>query len=519
MLSHYICFGQSSSLIGQEIQNVDGKCRQLLCNNSTNESFCHSISFDNCIAVTSPVKTSGIIHNNKYKNESKHQNKDGKAINNEYASNRPDNHKSVFLEKCNSIPFDVFNHQSCQICSHNIMQIHDFIYSFLMMSSGYIKQVMIICDLGTPFGSWILPLTLDFISSQFSFLPMIVVLIKPHLPISGISNYYSLLSIHSSLLHQQSYCVIIRDIQDAIVLAEKESSFINNDNGSSFAMNQIYFIIACDLWVCLLSSVNDLNLFDICSFHSKIIDIRSSLYRLLQKLEKKNKNNKIQISNNNINDSLIEYNYLRAMSSNIHSLHMSYQPLHDKEGMSQYCAYAQLDCLQNRRKSDAHMSYYFHLNDNHKILLNELMTSLHWAAPNVTWNTILRNTSNDDMNDMKSIYSNISTNSISSNSSRSGMTNNIPYSSRSDLSRISRMSTISSHNNNNNNNNNQMSNNNVISLLYFQSKYGQYDLKAICDQSKKLIDCGAYIHIAEEEGFSASLLLDMIHNIEAWHDL
>lgn len=190
---------------------------------------------------------------------------------------------------------------------------------------------------------------------------------------------------------------------------------------------------------------------NVCSANKKIYDVRSSLWRYLRMSNKKS-----------------EYNALRAMATNLHSLHTCI----DQKSSFKFDSIASADLLNLHY--DRNTCFF----SNNKSNANDIKVALDWATPHVHWPILGSNNASLKKADK--------VNNVSSSSSVvSEMSRNTIFSSATNTTNVKVDNTTS---------NNTRKEIKEISALSFQSQYATAAISNICQKTKSLLDIGAFNH-------------------------
>jgi hypothetical protein len=396
-----------------------------------------------------------------------------------------------------------------------------------------LKKISIISDLADQFSAWGSHIVLEAIRSNFPELLILSILIKPLAEINGLKCYQSLLSVHSSLNFAD--CVLIRGYDDAINTCNVESA---SSNDLQYSLEEVNTVIACDIIFATFPNDGIINNkkqqqnaedtigllhnnwpFNTCTHTDKIIDVRSSLYRILVKKQKKKSKN------------TLDYNAIRAMCANIHSLHVSYSTLYPsffEENIDL------ADSSNNTRVKVTSANYVDILINEKLIFINnnsvetaeqvnkDLLVSFKWATPNFRWtrNIVqkslfckeIENNSLFNGNDKliensiskNLVHKHLSINSTIKNprrdlSTASSVASNKTFVSTTTSTTIATKSIFDENINSNNkptlNNLININNEIKVSAVVFDACYGKMDLKFICNQCRILMTTGAYSHL------------------------
>jgi len=234
------------------------------------------------------------------------------------------------------------------------------------------SDLQVISDL--TLGSGISGAILNTIVDTFAGISLTSVHITPLLPekAHGIGLLNSLLALQSSLYLSDG--VMIRSLDDMQLLL---TSVDTNSSRSSIAstsasISELYNALASDVLVALskppyLSAGKDNSLGyehvlwpkNVCSRRHKLFDVRTSLWKLLSKRQGN-----------------IPYNSLRAMSANLHSLHLS---LGNSDSMRVRSAYLMDMTIDSKKRGNL-----FTLSPTN-VFAPDVKVAIDWAAPHSDW--------------------------------------------------------------------------------------------------------------------------------------
>jgi hypothetical protein len=173
-----------------------------------------------------------------------------------------------------------------------------------------IKSIAIVNEFGI--GDGLCSLMLKEIKDNFPELSILSVYLLPVGGISGPSILNSLVSAQAAM--EISDFVMIREMDEARLFLSG-GTFINQESSQTYSKSDINYHIASDVFVALSSETGPeqyrvgsgyLWPFNVCTTKSKLFDVRSSLWRFLKPSPKLK----------------TKINPTRALSSNIHSLHL-----------------------------------------------------------------------------------------------------------------------------------------------------------------------------------------------------
>lgn len=281
----------------------------------------------------------------------------------------------LHLEPCNHLlPSSMGNYGGCETCNRNCNRILDRVHA-LFEASDNVRNVGIISDAYNQFACWSTGIVLDYINAEFPGISIISILMKPYMGgQGGIDSYFCLDSAMNALEFSSS--VTFRGFDDMMFSSSgmdgSDSGVSNSRNDQHYSIAELNHIIACDLWTALApnnglscptgylassimsrctlytlypihyipytpqvvktslplslcfpqSGLYHLWPHDVASPRSKVIDVRSSLYRALCKINHQAGRKQSTSSSRQP----AEYNPMRSLASNLHSLHVSYAP-------------------------------------------------------------------------------------------------------------------------------------------------------------------------------------------------
>lgn len=323
--------------------------------------------------------------------------------------------------------------------------------------------LVIVADLGEGFTSSLLSSLLQNISRSFPSISIILQNMTPPGVLHGINSINAALCCLYSLKFCQG--ITFRDYKCASVL-------LSNENGKNkgVELKDMNNLIACDyLSLFNIHAIDDFGALDFLHSNCKIFDVRSSLWRALRQESKSSTKTKS------------EYNSIRAMATNIHSLHASHS-----------CPALLIDCQTISRGSNYYSLTLSKLSFLSKYSESSILPSpsdikvaLDWASPNMAWENLRiisppqRNSSNTILGDGLSSSKLVNTRAVPEKSQK----------------------------------------NNEISVLAFESFYGKAVLGEIVLRTTELIQKSAFIHRFTEHGITALDLIDACDELTTYLSL
>jgi hypothetical protein len=235
------------------------------------------------------------------------------------------------LYKCSH--HHLFSFDFCRFCQANSELIVDS-YRNLLEQQDLAPSLSLVFEGYTQFGLWSYLQLVELISIETKNSAYGSVLLKSVNGVNGLENFYFL---HSAVtaLTSSTFCTVrgvdeyLSEVTDPHLLQQTQheqptaSSQVKTNSSGIAHIQDGYDMIACDLFLGLDNhnswsyGLGQYSLwpYHICSANNKLIDIRTSLYRSLQKLDK-NKRKGIQTT---------DIVPMRLAVSNLHHLHLYYE--------------------------------------------------------------------------------------------------------------------------------------------------------------------------------------------------
>lgn len=211
--------------------------------------------------------------------------------------------------------------RECLVCRDKTSQVFIVLKQFCE-NRDYASCIYIVAEIHTAFACWIYDRVMEYLQLDGFAAAINTVLVKPALRISGIDNVYA--TYISAMALEHSKQVLLRGIDEYLSIPDLAS---NEKNNLSYDAVDLHHIIACDLWPAL--ACHDGTFYENGQYYlwpnhlahssSKLFDVRTSLFKTLQKVDRHKK--KGGTSNLDINPN-------RILASNVHHLHLSYLSVH-----------------------------------------------------------------------------------------------------------------------------------------------------------------------------------------------
>lgn len=313
-------------------------------------------------------------------------------------------------------------------------------------------------DFSDPFSIWSYERIVGIVSQECPKSAIGTVMIKSPFQASGLDSYLSVCS--ASMTLAASTYAMLRGTEEY------------HKDGSSYSVTDLCKMVACDL--CFTHFPHNglfyedgsyCNFpFHICSSSNRLIDIRTSLYRSLAKIDTKKKKG---IHN-------VEIHPLRLLSSNLHECHLKYTTQYP--GLLEYfpqrhiiSSYSSIKADKSRKEMEFFRPIYQEI---------DVQNAVNWATGG-KWDWEL-------LEDYLS--------------ARSILTKKKPAEQKeSSAAQIS---------------GDFASKPLDISVLVLKSVYAEYDLLHLCEQAKLMISCHSYKHHLQDTRYSEEFILDSILSIE-----
>lgn len=371
-------------------------------------------------------------------------------------------------------------------CENNIYMIIDKVRLILEdLDFSSLQTIKIISDLTMRSG---LPsIITQYISDLFPGISIVSIFILPPIPekIHGIDTFEAIKSFQTAF--EISDGIMIRGLDDIYQLITTDSG-TNSPKHNDLQMN-----LASDLFISFsrglynhsdISCISSLFPIDVCSTSNKLFDVRTSLWKTLKRTTKGGS----------------QYNPLRAMSSNLHALHLT--TIADK---MHYDSSLPTHEINNTVLSTLNSNSMLSNVINSATLVDiipdkvgkfniiptlssayDVSVALEWACPHTIWPVGLGTAAYRDISTgliTKGNSNNLNINQSLSSSSQTLIGNNHNMDSN-----IKKNILLSETNNNNNNSNNESK----ISAISFQSPYASFCVKNLCYKTKLLLDMKAF---------------------------
>jgi hypothetical protein len=249
----------------------------------------------------------------------------------------------------------------------------------------------------------VMPVTLMELRDMFPGLSLNTILLVPATGLNGLTALSSLPSTQAALTLSDS--VMLRGISDAQMFLSLEmgcgqlggassgrggsaTSQTLKTNLHKFSLHDLQYCIACDIYAALSTTLSPESAhecmlwpYNVCSRGRKLYDVRSSVWRSIKQPNTK-----------------AAFHPLRAMSNNIHALHLT--SIATMATHNNWQGQGRGDQLQNpymiraasmldlRARKDAHGNSVI-VGAPTAVAPTELAISLAWATPHVTWPQVL----------------------------------------------------------------------------------------------------------------------------------
>ena len=237
----------------------------------------------------------------------------------------------------------------------------------ILERTSSVRSIAILNELGVGYG---FPArVLSHVKDNFPELTIVSILISPAGGTSGLPSINSIITAQAAI--ELSDYVMIREIDEARSYMSSEYS-----GGTSTALQMVplydlgdvYQCVASDVFVALSSqwgpqediADNYLWPFNVCTNRKKLFDVRSSLWRYLQRTSK-SKN---------------AFNPMRAMSTSVHSLHLWYTN-----------SYSFGMCVKSARVVEFNIDHTLKrmVTSQSAVPVSDLLSTLQGATPTVSW--------------------------------------------------------------------------------------------------------------------------------------
>lgn len=250
--------------------------------------------------------------------------------------------------------------------------------SMIFEKSDSLQKMLLVFDTWSGLGSGMSSAILEDITIFCPSLHVSTVgLFLPHA--GGLSILNSLLGMQYCLEYSSS--VLLRGIEDAMLLAQEASSV-----EPILQFSPVHSCIASDLYSAICPNVSHISVpwyADVCSSKTKIIDIRTSLWKSSLFKASSNTTRRVRCTSVTVSS---DVNPIRIMTTNLHTSYLTQSYSDNRITISQ----SKFVCIQpslpqNTRKIT---------NTSANIVRSpEMLSALHWATPNITWSSIETNKS------------------------------------------------------------------------------------------------------------------------------
>lgn len=375
---------------------------------------------------------------------------------------------TMHLETLELTPCIHKNNSFCTLCSESL---HEFETSYRnMMERGTLAgESCIICDLGSYKDMWryfnARNLTSECCKSTKS-----VFLLPPN-PIAGFDIFCSLYSLTQAI--QSNSAIIIRSLRESLYSDENIDTHFPKPSTRSDALERIAADLLIPLYV-LCHSSNDMSILwpaNVCSYNSRVFDIRSSLYYSLKQMKKRQSTTNTK---SNVHKSWNEQLPYRIVASSIHHLNNYYRSSD---------LFFVNSIFENKSFDQKYLLDYRECKINSQLGVVEFTTSLSkstsemksvmsHATPGLDWMIV-----NDFFHNNETSTTSASTKSLSPSSSHIK----------------------------------------DVAIASFQSEFGDMEIRRIAESARQMIRVRAYNRYFTEE-FSRETILDCLAVVDDYFD-
>jgi hypothetical protein len=374
----------------------------------------------------------------------------------------PSNESITQLRRCCGYDMVCWD-SSCSSCNKSRQQVRKSIRS-LLEELDYLNSITLICDTSNQFDHWLLDTATTYLMDHCKAIEMHGIALRPIYTVNGLDAHRSTLMYSKMLTHCSS--VTLRGCKEFFFEDEVEASRKTSGAARCLSMEDYYHWLGCDIWflsrrACVAASAHPSYTLwprHICSYPSKLVDVRSSLHRTLLKVESALKGSRKGAD-------LVPH---RLVSSSLHHLHLAYQ--HSQSHLPSQLSYHDLIWHQRLRMASmcsAHIdstSRAYHVAPS-----GQDVPGLHWATKGLHW-----------------------------------LVSEDVYGPFQDAASVGRKGTGL-----------RLLDNVPLAIMSFESPYMELDIMNACTSTKRLLATGAFNHrLSASTGIAAEDLLDATLNLE-----